>query len=58
MDQGSMMVLFNKREQLIIGVLILLALVLAVVRYVQVHRAIAAYHRGELLRVIDNGPPR
>jgi hypothetical protein len=57
-DQGSVMALFNKREQLIIGFLILTALVLAAVRYVRVREDIGLYRRGEVLRVIDNAPPR
>lgn len=57
-DQGRGMVLFTRREQVIVGFLILTALVLAVVRYIQVRDDIVAYRRGEVLRVIDEAPPQ
>ena len=50
------MTLFTRRERLIIGFLIVTALILAVVRYVQIHRDIAVCRRGEVLRGIDDSP--
>jgi hypothetical protein len=51
------MALFSRREKLVIGFLILTGLVIAIVKYIRIHGDIAMYHRGELLRVIDEAPP-
>jgi hypothetical protein len=50
--------LFNKRERFIVGILIIIALVLALMRYLQIRDALNLYRRGELIRVIDETPPQ
>jgi hypothetical protein len=51
------MVQFTKREQLIIGFLVLTALILAVARYCQARKDLALHRRGEVLRVIEHAKP-